>query len=117
MVGTSTRCTSVRLKRPACIEVYPHPATIGLFGIGRILKYKGGPLTTRQAAFVEFLDDMESIERLDLQPTARWAEIRRIVSGTPRQVDLNLVEDEVDAILCAHLAWLAHRPGGVRPGA
>lgn len=39
---------------PACIEVYPHPAMIGLFTLGRILKYKGGPLTTRRAAFVGF---------------------------------------------------------------
>jgi predicted RNase H-like nuclease len=31
------------LKPRRAIEVYPHPATVALFGLGRTLKYKGKP--------------------------------------------------------------------------
>lgn len=93
---------------PACIEVYPHPATIGLFNLGRILKYKGGELATRQAAFNVLLDHLESIPTLALDGNDRWAAIRAVAGNSPRQFHLDQIEDEVDAILCAHLAWLWH---------
>ncbi|WP_199921546.1 DUF429 domain-containing protein [Intrasporangium calvum] len=93
---------------PACIEVYPHPATIGLFGLGRILKYKGGELATRQTAFNILLDRIEAIPTLGLASSDRWAEIRAVAGNSPRQFELDRIEDEVDAILCAHLAWLWH---------
>lgn len=93
---------------PACIEVYPHTATIGLFGLGRILKYKGGNLPSRQAAFTTLLDHLESIATLELPTNSRWREIRDVASSAPRHFQLDQIEDEVDAILCAHLAWLWH---------
>lgn len=53
----------------------------------------------------------------------RWAQVRTIAASPGRKVDLERIEDEVDAILCAHLAWLwSHRPdalsvyGDVRSG-
>jgi predicted RNase H-like nuclease len=29
------------VERPACIEVYPHPAMVALFGLDRVIPYKG----------------------------------------------------------------------------
>lgn len=103
MAGTSTLRTSVRTQAPVCIEVYPHPVVIGLFGLGRILKFKGGDLTTRQAAFTELLDHLEAIHTLSLVTSQRWSDIRSVTSTSPRQCDLDRIEDEVDAVLCATL--------------
>lgn len=55
-----------------------------------------------------FLRHLETIEVLNLGSSERWAEIRSAATDSPRQADLDRIEDEVDAILCAHLAWLWH---------
>lgn len=98
-----------------CIEVYPHPAMVGLFGLGRILPYKAKSrrsLATRHAAMNELLRHLESIRPLELPANERWHQITTAVRLATRPVDLGRVEDEIDAILCAHLAWLwRHQPG------
>jgi predicted RNase H-like nuclease len=43
----------------------------------------------------------------------RWAELSRLAD--PKPGDLTRIEDELDAILCAHLAWLwHHRPDSLQ---
>ncbi len=93
------------------IEVYPHPAMVVLFGLPRVLPYKakqGRPLAVRQAAWAQLLDHVEDVmgDTLGLGDDARWAAIRHEVAGAERAVVLERVEDEVDAIVCAYLAWL-----------
>ncbi len=88
-----------------CIEVYPHPATVSLFGLGRVLKYKKGPVDVRRAALLELLRHLESLATLRLSAAPRWAQVRDVVDGAVRPVHLDAVEDEVDAVLCAYLAW------------
>lgn len=93
---------------PVCIEVYPHPAMVGLFGIPERIAYKSGP--GRAAGFIQLIEHFASIDELRLSESPRWVELSRIVSD-PRPGDLTRIEDELDAILCAHLAWLwHHRP-------
>lgn len=100
---------------PSAIEVYPHPAMVGLFELGRTLKYKKGPLATRRAAIRTVLEHLEGVAPLSLAGNARWQQIRLHVHRAGRQVELNRIEDEVDAILCAHLAWLwHHQPGALQ---
>jgi predicted RNase H-like nuclease len=97
---------------PACIEVYPHPAMVGLFGLPRRIGYKKGP--ARRAGFAELVARFETVAELRLDESDRWAELRRVVAS-PARGELARIEDEVDAILCAHLAWLwCHRPGALR---
>jgi hypothetical protein len=36
----------------------------------------------------------------------RWGELRSIAASAARDGDLNRIEDEVDGIVCAWLAWL-----------
>ena len=91
---------------PACIEVYPHPAMVSLFGLGQRILYKKGP--TRRAGFVALMTHYETIAELRLESYDRWSAMRRIV-GSPAPGDLDRLEDEIDAILCAHLAWLWRR--------
>ncbi|WP_413450238.1 DUF429 domain-containing protein [Georgenia phoenicis] len=95
-------------ERPGAIEVYPHAAMVGLFELGRILKYKSGPVMTRREALLELLRLMEGIAALDLPANERWREVRWAVEEATRPMHLDRVEDEVDAVMCAYLAWLWH---------
>ncbi len=102
------------VERPACIEVYPHPAMVALFGLDRVIPYKGKSgrsVEFRRAAFADLVRHLEAREPLALVSSARWAGIRAAVDQAARQVDLDRLEDEIDAIFCAHLAWLWHHEG------
>ncbi len=94
---------------PVCIEVYPHPAMVALFSLGTVLPYKSRPHRTvemRRAAFGTLVEKLETLTPLRLTSNARWAELRSVVGSATRPVDLKNAEDEIDAIFCAHLAWL-----------
>lgn len=93
------------VENPSCIEVYPHPAMVGLFSLGERILYKKGP--RRAEGFAQLVDHFETLTRLHLPSNARWLDLRKIVNN-PGPGDLTRIEDELDAILCAHLAWLWH---------
>jgi predicted RNase H-like nuclease len=90
-----------------CIEVYPHPALIGLFGLPYRIAYKKGSTAQRLAGFQRLAGLLESIRELHLQEHPRWQEIRLVIDS-PGAGDLTRVEDEIDAVVCAHVAWLWH---------
>jgi predicted RNase H-like nuclease len=90
---------------PLCVEVYPHPALVGLFQLPYRLDYKKGPTERRLPGFRTFLRLLESVPELRAAESRRWAGLRQVVAD-PRPGDLNRVEDEIDAILCAYLAWM-----------
>lgn len=92
-----------------CLEVYPHPAMVALFQLGRILPYKGKrgrTLETRRVATVELIDRMEGIDGLLVAENERWPQLRRTASEAARPMHLESIEDEIDAIFCAYLAWV-----------
>lgn len=90
-----------------CIEVYPHPALVGLFELPYRLDYKKGNDQGRAPGFRLFVQHLESIPELALTGSPRWTQLIQAL-GSPRPGDLTRVEDELDAIVCAHLAWLWH---------
>lgn len=97
--------------RPVAIEVYPHAAMVGLFGLRWVVRYKRKRHRTpgeRRAGFVTVLDLLEGIETLRARERGRWHQIRALVDTATSHAQLGRVEDEIDAILCAHLAWLWH---------
>lgn len=97
--------------RPLALEVYPHPAIVSLFALPYRLAYKkpGG-----YADYLRLLDLMESIPELRLGGSAAWARLHAMVVD-PTPGSRKRAEDEIDAIVCAHLAWLWHaRPGSLR---
>jgi predicted RNase H-like nuclease len=107
----------VEAKRPlskkssVAIEVYPHSAMVGLFGLARILEYKaksGRTLDSRRHEFHALMDltERHCNDTLQLSHNERWHEIRRIVDGAIKQSTLSLMEDELDAIFCAYVAWV-----------
>lgn len=89
-----------------CIEVYPHAVLVGLFTLGRALAYKKGSLGSRQASAVQLLDLLETVPTLQAGASPRWNEVRAHVAGAMRPVDLDAVEDEIDAVVCAYAARL-----------
>ncbi|WP_153504296.1 DUF429 domain-containing protein [Cumulibacter manganitolerans] len=100
--------TPVGNGRTVCLEVYPHPALVGLFALPQRVLYKKG--TARQAGFQQLAELLASISELRLEESRRWAELVATIAH-PARGDLTRIEDELDAILCAHLAWLwHHRP-------
>lgn len=96
---------------PLCLEVYPHPALIGLFGLDYRLLYKKGPRAQRMAGMAALVGYIASVPELRVHEYPRWAElVAHVADPGPRILDR--VEDELDAVVCAHLAWLwHHRPG------
>lgn len=91
------------------IEVYPHPAMVGLWQLDLILKYKHKTkyeFDYRKAQFAQLLDLLEGEESLAVSDLPRWTEIRAIATGATKHGDLNFIEDEVDGIFCGWLAWL-----------
>jgi predicted RNase H-like nuclease len=91
------------------IEVYPHPAMVGLWQLDLILKYKHKtkyPFDFRKQEFGRLLDLLKSEPALRAAELPRWGELRSIAASATKHGDLNRIEDEVDGIVCAWLAWL-----------
>jgi len=97
------------------IEVYPHPATVVLFGLGRTLKYKqrsGRPLAQLREELLRLMHLVEGLRTADpvLQVSDHegWRELLAAVESATSKAGLRLAEDQVDAVLCAYVARFAH---------
>lgn len=85
------------------IEVFPHPATIHLFGLTRILKYKKGKLAERRIE----LSKLRSYLRTDLpllEPALHQRSIELIPEIPQTGQALKAVEDQLDSLICAYVA-------------
>jgi predicted RNase H-like nuclease/ppGpp synthetase/RelA/SpoT-type nucleotidyltranferase len=100
------------------IEVYPHPATVTLFRLGRTLKYKDKPgrrleqLRTELLRLVRMVEGLaESSPPMHVAGHPPWQELVRQVASAARKSDLRRAEDQVDAVVCAYVAlWAERRP-------
>jgi len=103
--------SSPDIGRRVCIEVYPHPAMVSLFPLDYVIPYKlkqGRELPALKDAYRQLLDHLEDVcgAVLALADSARWTGLRAIAAGAARKSELDAIEDEIDAIFCAYLAWL-----------
>ena len=103
--------TPVSSSTALALEVYPHPAMVALFGLETVIPYKlksGRELPALRAAYERLLDHLEATcgALMDLPGNDRWAQLRAVAAGATRKSELGRIEDEVDAILCAYLAWM-----------
>ena len=92
---------------------------VGLFELPYTIPDKGKQgrdLPALRAAYEVLLDAMERhLPELDLGSSERWKALRATAAGALRKVELGRIEDEIDAIVCAHLAWLwSTRPGALQ---
>lgn len=90
------------------LEVYPHPATIVLFNLAKTLKYKDKRGRTLDSLRAELLRLMDLVEGL-VPPDPTWRALRTQVEDASRKSDLGRAEDQVDAVVCAYVALMAHR--------
>lgn len=99
------------------VEVYPHAATIALFGLGRILRYKhkqGRDLPLLRTELTRLLDLLETLADDDVPLVLdhpEWRRVRETVRAATTKAALRRVEDQVDAVVCAYVARLEqHAP-------
>lgn len=80
------------------IEVHPHAATVNLFDLPRIVKYKRGRRAVRAKGLRRLRRLM--LSRLPLLDPA----LSLRLPGVPTTGNLKPVEDQIDAVLCAYIA-------------
>ncbi|KAB2809364.1 DUF429 domain-containing protein [Pimelobacter simplex] len=106
-----------RSRRPRrAIEVAPHPATVALFRLGRTLKYKDKPgrdLEQRRGQLLVLLGLLEGLASaevpLHVGGLPAWRELRTAAETAERKSELRVVEDQVDAVVCAYVGLYAER--------
>ena len=95
--------------RLAC-EVYPHPATIRLFGLDKTIKYKKGPVAEKRREFARYQDCLKLFLAREIPELITSPDHERFFSEAWRKP----LEDQVDSILCAAIAHLHLRYRGTR---
>jgi predicted RNase H-like nuclease len=94
------------------LEVYPHSALVCLFALPVTLKYKRGrgrSVPERRAVFERLCDLVQSFDTA--YPATRigrsgdWARLRSEVAEARTGADLDRTEDEIDAYVCAFVAF------------
>jgi predicted RNase H-like nuclease len=117
------RGARLRAALPAAttFEVYPHAASVVLFGLGKTLKYKQKPgrdvelLRSELLRLMVFLEGLGAAEpRLDVSTHPGWSAMKTSVTTATRKAQLRKAEDPVDAVLCAYIArYATERPDDV----
>jgi predicted RNase H-like nuclease len=85
------------------IEVFPHPATINLFQLERILKYKKGRINERRLELIKLLNYILHILPT-LTPSLSSLHLCGSLEIPTTGVALKAVEDKLDSLICAYVA-------------
>jgi predicted RNase H-like nuclease len=103
------------------IEVYPHPAIVTLFGLERILKYKAKRrrgVEARREEFIALLSGLEGLRvadpAFDVTASPRWPSLHTGIATTSSGAELDRLEDELDAYVCAYVAVYYWTHGSAR---
>ncbi|MEO8750382.1 DUF429 domain-containing protein [Dermatophilaceae bacterium Sec6.4] len=98
------------------IEVYPHPATVALFELGRTLKYKnkqGRSMAQLREQLLILMRRLESLSAsspvLHLVSHPGWSALVTHVEQAGTKAALRVAEDQVDAVVCAYVALFRER--------
>lgn len=91
------------------IEVFPHPATINLFGLTKILKYKKGKLAQRQIELIKLHHYLTTIlptltPQLNLKLNKSNSFVIPFPSEPITTKQFKEIEDRLDSLLCAYIA-------------
>ncbi len=99
------------------LEIFPHLVQVAFFERPRIIKYKKGAVSARQAGLSEFQAAIEThLTRQDppLLPSPALAELLGEDPRTLRGAALKSLEDRLDALLCAYMAFYFQTWGETR---
>jgi len=98
------------------VEVYPHSALVATFGLAERPVYKAGrgrSVETRRQGLGQVVRLLESLadgtECFDVTANPRWPVLAGAVARSTRHFELEAVEDEIDAHVCAYVALLLWR--------
>ena len=97
--------------RRKAFEVYPHAASVVLFGLDRTLKYKqkqGREFPELRSELLRLMDFVEGLDDLAVA-CEDWSTLKAAVTDATRKSQLRRAEDPVDAVLCAYIAMYAAR--------
>ncbi len=97
----------------AAIEVFPHPALVVFLGRDERLPYKAKPgrsLAVRHAAMHELVRGVVDFKRadppLDVTTSAAWPRLAAAAAAAGTTLAaMKRLEDELDAYVCAYIAW------------
>jgi predicted RNase H-like nuclease/ppGpp synthetase/RelA/SpoT-type nucleotidyltranferase len=111
-LGLDMNPRSGRARR--ALEVYPHPATVALFRLGRTLKYKnksGRSFERLRGELLYLMGLLEGLAAADppLTLDGEWKQLVARVEQSTRKSELRVVEDQVDAVVCAYVALFTAR--------
>ncbi|MGB3309180.1 MAG: DUF429 domain-containing protein [Nodosilinea sp.] len=84
------------------LEVFPHPATVHLFGLSRILKYKKGTLAQRRP-------ELEKLRQYQLDVLPRLEPALELADSDLPEIPftgaaMKAAEDQLDSLTCAYTA-------------
>ena len=87
------------------LEVFPHPATINLFGLEQIIKYKKGRIAERRRELNRLRHYIVKILP-QLEPPLSQDALERIpvITDDCKGKELKAIEDKLDSLLCAYIA-------------
>jgi predicted RNase H-like nuclease/predicted ArsR family transcriptional regulator len=97
-------------------EVFPHPAHVALFGLGRTLKYKhkaGRSAEDAAAEFVRYQQLLAGLNKAD-PPLAGLEPWTSVDPAALRGRARHELEETLDAVTCAYVAWYAWWHGPAR---
>ena len=97
-------------------EVFPHPAQVALFDLPRTLKYKRKPGRTPASVAAEFARYQQALAALATAdpPLTGQGSLVTIDAGALRGRALQELEETLDAVTCAYVAWYAWHHGPAR---
>jgi predicted RNase H-like nuclease len=89
------------------LEVYPHPALLELFRLPRIIKYKKGSVARKRSGQRELQGRLKELRLFTppLESTPRLSEFLATAPNSLPGAHLKANEDELDAIVCAYIAY------------
>ncbi len=99
------------------LEIFPHLVQVAFFERPRIIKYKKGPVPARQTGLAEFQQAIETYLARQQPPLLPSRELSRLLRDDPHSLRgsaLKDLEDRLDAVLCAYMAFYFHTWGDTR---
>lgn len=88
-------------------EVYPHPSTVVLFNLDKILKYKAKPKRDYNFRYIEFEKYLKHLKNLEKSETKLLLpkEIAETKLRELKAQKLKDFEDTLDSVFCAYIAY------------